>query len=209
MFADFLNYITQWVTDYPLWSGAIVFLIAMLESLAIIGFVVPGIAIMFAFGALISNGTLELYSTILWAAAGASIGDGLSFALGKHYKVKIYHIQWFKNHPSILSNGHSFFEKYGILSILIGRFVGPIRAVIPLVAGVLDMPIKHYIPINIIASILWAPAYLVPGLFFGQAIAAVPTRMIDQWPVGLLIIIIVFFLARQLKRNRNNESKDN
>jgi undecaprenyl-diphosphatase len=170
MFANFLEIITQWITQYPLWSGIIIFTVAMIESLAIIGIVVPGIAIMFAIGALISNGTLDLVSSIMWAAAGASTGDALSFALGWHYKERIYHVPFFNQHQNLLDQGHNFFEKYGVISILIGRFIGPIRAIIPLIAGILNMPLKYYIPINIVASALWAPFYLVPGLFFGSSI---------------------------------------
>jgi len=199
---DFLNLITQWVTDYPLWSGVIIFLVAMLESIAIIGIIVPGVAIMFAIGTLISNGTLGIFSTILWAAAGASFGDGLSFALGKRYKETIHTISWFEKRPHVLQKGHAFFDKYGIFSILIGRFVGPIRAVIPLVAGILNMPLKHYVPINIIASLLWAPAYLFPGLLFGNSMSLIPVDLLDQWPVALVIIIIIVLLVIQLKKNR-------
>lgn len=206
MLTDFLNLITQWVTHYPLWSGAIIFLVAMVESLAIIGVVVPGVAMMFAIGSLISNGTLDLYSTIIWAAAGASIGDGLSFALGKHYKKKIYQVSWFKERSEMLNKGHTFFEKYGIYSILIGRFIGPIRAIIPLIAGILDMPLKQYLPINIIASILWAPAYLFPGLLFGSTISIVPTNLLDKWPIGLALIVIVVLLTKQLKKDRKKSS---
>ena len=174
MVADFLNNITDLITQYPAWTGAIIFLVAMFESLAIIGIVVPGVAIMFAIGTLISNDTLDMLSTVLWAAAGASAGDGLSFALGKYYDEKIYQVPWFQKNPSVLEKGHTFFVKYGVFSVLIGRFVGPIRAVIPLVAGILDMPLKHYVPTNIIASLLWAPAYLFPGLIFGSAILIIP-----------------------------------
>lgn len=202
MLADFLNLVTQWVTDYPFWSGAIIFLVAMIESLAIIGFIIPGVAIMFAIGTLIGNGTLDLYSAIIWAAAGASLGDGLSFALGKHYKNKVYQLTWFKDRPELLNKGHTFFEKYGIFSILIGRFVGPIRAVIPLVAGILDMPNRQYIPINLIASILWAPAYLLPGLLFGSALSIIPNILLDKWPIGLVLLILLLLLAKQLKELR-------
>ncbi len=202
MLTDLLNTITQWVTDYPLWSGAIIFLVAMLESIAIIGVVIPGVAIMFAIGTLSSNGTLDMLTTILWAAAGASIGDGLSFFLGKHYKEKIYTLSWFEKRPQVLSKGHDFFKKYGIFSLLIGRFVGPIRAVIPLVAGILNMPLRQYIPINIIASMLWAPAYLFPGLLFGNSISNIPVDIWDQWPIALAIIIVIIVLLIQLKKNR-------
>ncbi|PHS72348.1 MAG: phosphoesterase PA-phosphatase [Cycloclasticus sp.] len=199
MFADFLNYITELINQYPTWAGAIVFLVAMLESLALIGVVVPGVAIMFAIGVLISNGSLDLLSTVLWAAAGASLGDGLSYALGRHYDEKIYQIAWFQKHPEVLEKGHAFFGKYGVISILIGRFVGPIRAVIPLIAGILDMPIKQYIPINIIASILWAPAYLFPGLLFGNAISTVPADFLDYWPLGLAIVVVIILLMKVLR----------
>lgn len=201
MLTDFLNLITQWVTDYTVWSGAIIFLVAMIESLAIIGIVVPGVAIMFAIGTLISNGTLDMFSTILLAAAGASIGDGLSFALGKHYKERIYSVSWFEKRPHVLNKGHAFFEKYGIFSILIGRFVGPIRAVIPLIAGILNMPLKQYIPINMIASILWAPAYLFPGLLFGNSMSIIPVNILEQWPIGLAILIVITLLILKLKKN--------
>lgn len=200
MFADFLNSITELIHQYPTWSGAIVFLVAMIESLAIIGVIVPGVAIMFAIGALISNGTLDMTTTVLWAAAGASFGDGLSYAIGRHYDKKIYQISWFKKNPNVLEKGHVFFEKYGIFSILIGRFVGPIRAVIPLIAGILDMPLKQYVPINIIASLLWAPAYLFPGLLFGDAMSTTPSYLLDYWPVGVAIILIVALLIRQFKK---------
>lgn len=205
MFADILNVIIQWVTDYPLWSGAIIFLVAMLESLAIIGVVVPGVAIMFAIGTLISNGTLDMFTTTLWAAAGASVGDGLSFALGKHYKDKIHTIPWFKKRPDVLNKGHVFFEKYGVLSILIGRFVGPIRAVIPLVAGILDMPLKQYLPINIIASILWAPAYLFPGLIFGNTIFSTPSSLSENWPIWLVIAVLIVLLAKFIHKKTKSD----
>ncbi|ORU91848.1 MAG: phosphoesterase PA-phosphatase [Cycloclasticus sp. symbiont of Poecilosclerida sp. N] len=205
MFADILNVIIQWVTDYPLWSGAIIFLVAMLESLAIIGVVVPGVAIMFAIGTLISNGTLDMFTTTLWAAAGASVGDGLSFALGKHYKDKIHTIPWFKKRPDVLNKGHVFFEKYGVLSILIGRFVGPIRAVIPLVAGILDMPLKQYLPINIIASILWAPAYLFPGLIFGNTLFSTPSSLSENWPIWLVIAVLIVLLAKFIHKKPKSD----
>lgn len=191
MFAEFLAFITQLIQQYPTWAGSIVFIVAMVESLAVIGFIVPGVAIMFAIGALISQGSLELISTIIWAAAGASTGDGLSYFLGYHYKEKLYQLRWFKRHQNLLDDGHHFFEKYGVYSILIGRFIGPIRAIIPLIAGILGMPIKHYIPINIIASALWAPAYLFPGIIIAGTASIIPDRWLSFWPITLLIGIIV------------------
>jgi membrane protein DedA with SNARE-associated domain len=204
MLADLINTINLLVIDYPYWAGIIVFSVAMAESLAIVGIIVPGVAIMFAIGALISNGSLELVSTTLWAAAGASFGDGLSFALGWHYKEQIYQTRFLKKHQNLLSRGHAFFEKYGLMSILIGRFVGPIRAIIPLIAGIMAMPIKHYVPINILASALWAPAYLFPGLIFGTGISFLPEDWTAWWPAGLAFFGVLLFLVLY-KRCRNKQ----
>jgi|TARA_R110002111_G_scaffold84862_4_gene133231 undecaprenyl-diphosphatase len=200
MFAELLDTFTQLINQHPTWAGLIVFLVAMVESLAIIGVVIPGVAIMFGVGTLISNGTLDMASTVMWAAAGASFGDGLSFALGKHYDKKIYTIAWFKNNPDVLKNGREFFEKYGAISILIGRFIGPIRAIIPLIAGILDMPTKHYIPTNLIASALWAPAYLIPGFFFGKSTTLITTNLENGWPFILLFAVLIWAFYKILKQ---------
>lgn len=200
MFAELLDTFTQLINQHPTWAGLIVFLIAMVESLAIIGIVIPGVAIMFGVGTLISNGTLDMASTVMWAAAGASFGDGLSFALGKYYDKKIYTIAWFNNNPDVLKNGHEFFEKYGAISILIGRFIGPIRAIIPLIAGILDMPTKLYIPTNLIASALWAPAYLIPGFFFGKSTTLITTNLENGWPFILLFAVLIWVFYKILKR---------
>jgi len=208
MFTEFINLISQWITEYPLFSGGIIFTVAMVESLAIIGILVPGVAIMFAIGTLISNGSLDLVNSILWAAAGASTGDGLSFMLGKHYKQRLYQLPWLKTQHKLLHKGHDFFDKYGVYSILIGRFIGPIRAIIPLIAGILDMPNKHYIPINIIASALWAPAYLFPGMFFGSAVTLLPSQILAYWPWGLAIVILMVVIVK-LYSKRHKPLDDN
>jgi len=208
MITDLIALLSQWVTDYPLFSGIIIFAVAMIESTAIIGFIAPGAAIMFAIGTLISSGTLELMSTILWAAAGASTGDALSFALGKHYKEQLYQLPWLKKQPKLLDKGVTFFRKYGIYSIFIGRFIGPIRAIIPLIAGMLDMPNKQYIPINLIASALWAPAYLLPGLLVGTAITSLPDKLFEYWPWGLVFLTLIA-LAIGIRRKQKKLSKNN
>lgn len=200
MFNSLLQTITQTISDYPAWSGGIVFSVAMLESLAVIGLVIPGVAIMFTIGALIGSGSLNFVSSTLYAAAGASVGDALSFALGWHYKEKIVHLTFLKPHQNLLKKGHVFFEKYGVYSILIGRFIGPVRAIVPLVAGILGMPIKQYIPINILASMLWAPAYLLPGFLLTSAIYSLPKEWVAFWPLSLIPLFMIVLLAIQLRK---------
>ena len=115
----------------PLWAGVIVFLIAMAESLAIVGVLVPGVVMMFGIGALIATGVLEFWPTFAWAVTGAVAGDGLSFFLGRFYQQQLTGIWPFTRYPQMLDRGVRFFERYGGKSVVFGRFVGPVRAVDP------------------------------------------------------------------------------
>lgn len=111
----------------PGWAGAVVFLMAFAESLAMVGMVVPGVAIMFAVGALIGSGALDFRVMVLWAVIGAVAGDGLSFWLGKKYQRQLTGMWPFSRHPAMLDKGIQFFQRYGGKSVVLGRFFGPVR----------------------------------------------------------------------------------
>ncbi len=146
-------------------------LVAFAESLAFFGLLVPGAAVMFAAGALIANGALDFWSTCFWAIAGAVVGDGLSYWLGRRYRRHVAALWPFRRHPELLARGEAFCLRHGGKSILLGRFVGPVRPVVPIVAGMLDMrPLTFYLT-NVASAIAWAPAYLLPGMAFGASLA--------------------------------------
>ncbi len=166
LFRDLLT----WVSANPGWAHLGVFLVALTESLAIVGLMVPGAAMMVGAGALIAAGALDFGPVCLWAIAGAVAGDGLSYWLGRHYRERLTSLWPFTRYPESLAGGVRFFEKYGGKSVAFGRFVGPVRAVIPLVAGMLGMPTGRFLVANILSAIAWAPAYLLPGIVFGASL---------------------------------------
>jgi undecaprenyl-diphosphatase len=80
----------------------------------------------------------------------------------------------------MLRNGEAFFYRHGGKSVLFGRFVGPVRPVIPVVAGMLDMGPAHFAVVNVLSAIVWGLVYILPGVFFGTSLAmagAVSTRL--------------------------------
>ena len=77
--------ILDWIGSHPHWSGFIVFLISLSESLAIVGLVVPGVVLMTAIGGMMGSGILPFWATLTWAILGAIAGDGISYWLGYHY----------------------------------------------------------------------------------------------------------------------------
>jgi hypothetical protein len=77
----------------------------------------------------------------------------------------------FHRHPEWLARGESFFRRHGGKSILIGRFVGPVRHIIPVVAGMMGMRPTVFYGVNVLSALAWAPAYLLPGMAFGALLA--------------------------------------
>ncbi len=132
---EYLQLVIDWVAQHSLWAGWLVFLVAFAESVAILGLLVPGVVLMFGFGALIANGALTFWPVFGWAVAGAVAGDSLSFWLGHRYQTHLYQLWPFRRHPRSLQQGVHFFERYGGQSVAFGRFFGPVRAVIPLGGG--------------------------------------------------------------------------
>lgn len=169
-----------WVKAYPYWAEGVVFLVALLESLAVVGLFVPGVAMMFGAGALIGLGAMPFWPICLWAIAGAVVGDGLSFWIGWRFRSKLASFWPLCNYPQLLQRGAAFF--------LLGRFVGPVRAVIHLVAGMLAMPPARFAIVNLLSAALWAPTYLLPGVVFGSLELAAKVT-------GRLALVLILVLA--------------
>lgn len=183
--------ITQWLHQNPQWGGVVAFLIAFTESLAIIGTIIPGSITMTAIGIMMGSNILPIESTLLLAILGALVGDSLSYVVGYTFRGRIQQMWPFTKHPGILNHGKNFFEQHGGKSVLLGRFVGPIRALIPLIAGILHMKPIRFFPYDIFAALIWAPLYLLPGFFIGVAAQSLPADIATQ----LILLVIAVLLA--------------
>ncbi|UTW11470.1 bifunctional DedA family/phosphatase PAP2 family protein [Marinobacterium rhizophilum] len=173
--------------------------IALFESLAFIGIIVPGIALLFAIALVAGEQQLALLPLLLCAFAGAVAGDGLSYCLGRHANPWLQHRWPFSAYPGWHHRGANFFRRYGLLSILAGRFIGPIRPVIPFVAGTFEMPAARFFSVNILSAALWAPANILPGYWVGQSADA----LLGHWQalfypaLGLLMLILAATILHQ------------
>ncbi|BAO43150.1 VTT domain-containing protein [Thiolapillus brandeum] len=184
--AESFQQLLAWVGAHPGWAGVVVFLMAFAESLAVVGIMVPGVAVMFAVGALIGTGALDFWLMVLWAILGAVAGDGLSFWLGKRYQQQLTGLWPFSKHPAMLEKGMAFFRRYGGKSVAIGRFFGPVRAVIPLVAGMMNMSSPAFLFANVLSALVWAPAYLLPGMAFGASM-----ELASEVALRLVILLVL------------------
>jgi undecaprenyl-diphosphatase len=189
LFAGLLD----WVRAHPYWAGLAVFAIAFAESLAIIGVVVPGVVIMFGVGALVAAGAADFWAICGWAVAGAVAGDGLSYWLGRRYRADLRGMWPFRLFPRTLQDGERFFLKHGGISVVLGRFFGPGRAAVPLIAGMLDMPPRAFLAANIGSALLWAPAYLLPGVVLGASLELASEVALRLVILLLLLIAVAWF----------------
>lgn len=161
--------LTAWLAAHEQWILIAVAAAAFLESLAIVGIIVPGVAILFAIAAAAGSAEIPLLHVLAAAFCGAVLGDGISFFIGRHYHHIVRQLPPFTTHPEWIEKGERFFQRYGLISVVIGRFVGPIRPVLPLVAGMLEMRPNRFLTINAISALGWAPVYILPGYLVGSA----------------------------------------
>lgn len=163
-FAEYTNMVLEFVRAYPAWSAFVVFLLAFGESIAFISMVLPFWAMLVGIGTIIGGSSPVIFWTIVSAAAvGAALGDWLSYWLGFHYHEQIRRMWPLNRYPGLIDKGHVFFEKYGIWAIVLARFSGPLRASVPIVAGITEMPWLRFQLANWVSAFLWAFVLLSPG----------------------------------------------
>lgn len=186
----------------------VVGLIALAESLAVVGLLVPGVLLLTVAASVAGHADASLSALLISATLGAIIGDWLSFWLGHSQHERIPSLWPFTRHPEWLTHGQAFFSRYGMLSIAFGRFVGPVRPIVPLIAGMLHMSWIRFLIINVISALLWAPVYLLPGYYLGRAwqerIDLPPGS--EAWFLKLLALLIVAALIFSWLRRRLDRS---
>lgn len=187
---DLLN----WLTANPGWAGFWVFVMSFVESLAFVGILVPGIIILFGIGALISLGAMDMLPIWLWGSLGAFAGDIVSYAIGRRYRSRLAEMWPFARFPRMLERGRQYFRVHGPKSVAIGRFIGPLRPVIPVTAGMLGLEPRRFLLVDIPACIAWTPAYLVPGMLFGASLE-VASEYAGRMSLVLIIAVVVLWLT--------------
>ena len=190
--SGWIEELLNWLTANPGWGWALVYLVAFLESLVLIGILLPGIMILFGVGALIGLDIMSL--TPIWIAAslGAFSGDGLSYALGRRYREHLLDLWPFSRYPGMMNRGREFFDRHGSKSVVAGRFIGPLRPIIPAVAGMMGMQPGRFLAADVAACISWAPSFLLPGILFGASLE-VASEYTGRLTIMLVILVMVLW----------------
>jgi len=157
--------VIEFVRTNQVWAAPIVAGLAFGESLAFISLLLPATVILVGIGALIGMSGIDFWPIWIAAALGAALGDWVSFWLGLRFHATISRMWPLSRYPDLVPRGHSFVERWGIYAVFIGRFFGPLRASVPLAAGILEMPWWPFQIANFTSAFLWAGLLLAPGIF--------------------------------------------
>lgn len=194
--------LVEFIKIHPTWSVFFVFLIAFIESSPVLGTVFPGAFVMTIIGALMGMKALPILKTLTWIVVAAFLGDSLGYVLGRRYKDSLRRVWPFKKNPHWLTKAKAFFARHGGKSIVIGRFFGPMRSSVPLVAGILELAPWRFVLAAIPSAVLWAIVYTIPGIILGVFSIALPAAEATKFLIFGVILIAsiwgVFWILQNL-----------
>jgi undecaprenyl-diphosphatase len=180
--------IIEFLTAHPHVAYLAVFLLALSESIPIIGVVVPGTAVILALSTLVPSGVLVLWPLLVAATSGAIAGDGLSFWLGHRYHREILGLWPLNRHPELIQRSEAFFTRHGDKSVFLARFTPGVRAFVPLLAGTLGMAVSRFYAVNVTSALAWAPSHILPGVLVGATFSILGAA---AKPLAILLVILV------------------
>ena len=162
----FFHTLTPWVVgvvraDHA-WIFPIAFAIAFSESFVGVSFVIPGTFLLITLGGVIGASHISVIPAWGGAVIGSILGDWISYWIGFHYHHQILHIWPFKRFEAQIEKGLHFFHNWGTWAIFIGRFLGPFRATVPLVAGMSELEFWPFQIANAASAAVWAYVLLAP-----------------------------------------------
>jgi membrane protein DedA with SNARE-associated domain len=144
-------------------APVVVFLLAMGETLLIVSIFIPSTILLFALGGLFAVSGVVLWPCLIAGGMGAALGFSISYLIGALLQGKILTIWPFCKYPDTLQKATAFSQRWGATGVMIGHFAGPLRPLIPVVAGITHMRPVPFMLANMAGGMAWTIAFLSPG----------------------------------------------
>ncbi len=208
--ASTIDQLIAFVSAHAWLAYLTVFLAALLEAVPVVGSVIPGSTIIFALSALVGDGRLDLVGVLAAAFTGAVIGDGAAYLAGSSGQHKILNTWPLSRYPDIMAQGERFFHRFGTLAVFFARFVPPVRAFVPIIAGALGMSKLKFFAVNVPAVALWSLAHVLPGALAATAIKEAEAHgspgMMHQFWLSTAVTVVIALAGYVWWRRRRRES---
>ena len=170
---EYTQYIIDFVRTHEAWAAPIVGALAFGESLAFISLLIPAWAVLVAMGVLIAETGISFWPILVAGAVGAALGDWLSYWIGIKVGPAVGNVWPLSRNPTLIPRGERFVARWGAFAIFIGRFFGPLRAAVPLVAGIFLMPWWRFQVANFVSAFVWVAVVLTLGDAVGKIVRLV------------------------------------
>ncbi len=202
-FLSALNYFNQMLIPYissfehvGLVFSVTVLVVALLECFPIIGYLTPGMVMLYGAAAFALRQDL-IANYIIFMAVGSFLSDIMSFYLGKRGdRIMMKHVE---KRREIVEKVHGFLRTYGVVGIVIGKNIGIIRPMISLIVGTSEMSPRKFMMTSWIASVVWPFQYLISVYYlkkYGESIGI----FIQHFWILMLVIVIAYFAGSWLKK---------
>ncbi len=175
------------ITSYGTWIYLMLFLVIFCETGLVVTPFLPGDSLLFAAGAFAAIGSLNIGLLFLLLFLAAVLGDNLNYAIGSFLSRRVLekrNIRFVKQ--KYLDRTHNFYERYGVKTIIMARFVPIVRTFAPFVAGVGTMNYGRFLPFDILGGFIWISTFVFGGYFFGNL-------TIVKENFSLVVIAIILF----------------
>jgi membrane-associated protein len=193
--------------QYGAWLYGILFLVIFAETGLVIFPFLPGDSILFISGTVVAVAGLDVHVLVLVLVAAAILGDSVNYAVGRYIGPKVFHepaSRWFKR--EYLLRTQAFYDQYGGITIIIGRFVPIIRTFAPFLAGVAGMPYRRFLSYNVVGGVAWIVSLVYAGYLFGN----IPwvKENLTFIVVGIVIVSLLPAISTFIKERRASKAKN-
>lgn len=176
----FIHDATAFIARNGAWAGPLLGLMTFGESLVLVGAFVPATALMAAAGVLVATDVLPLAPVLFWGCVGAILGEALSYHLGRRAGPAVWRHRRLRSQRKSVVRARLYFRRYGAASIFLGRFLGPLQAVVPLTAGATGMGRGRFHTANVLPALIWTPAMLAPGYIAAGGLGPLSAEILGE-----------------------------
>ena len=191
--------LVNFIGGHPFLAILVVFLVAAGEATFVVGLFIPSTVVLIGVGTLIGMGQLSFWPILIASSLGATAGDSLSYWVGHIYTDRLRTVWPFSRYRALVDYGERFFLRHGGKSIFVSRFLPGVKAVVPIIAGMLGMGVVRFTVINALSGIAWSAAHILPAMVLGRGISVYGTgnpRLIALILIVLALILATWYLIR-------------
>jgi membrane-associated protein len=198
--------LSQLAAQYGPWLYALLFLIIFAETGLVIFPFLPGDSILFISGTVVAVAGLDIHVLVVVLIVAAILGDSVNYAIGHFIGPKVFHepeSRWFKR--KYLLQTQAFYDKYGGVTIIIGRFVPIIRTFAPFLAGVAGMSYRRFLCYNVVGAVAWIASLVYAGYLFGN----IPwvKQNLTYIVIGIVVVSLIPAITTFIKERRTAKAK--